>query len=36
VVIIAAILFLIFAVSTWTKARELAVIDRPPKPGQSA
>ena len=32
VAIIALILFVIFAVSTWTKARELATIDRPPKP----
>lgn len=34
VALIALILFVIFAVSTWTKARELAAIDRPPKPGQ--
>jgi protein-S-isoprenylcysteine O-methyltransferase Ste14 len=35
VAIIALVLFLIFVVSSWTKARELAAIDRPPKPGES-
>lgn len=35
VAIIALILFLLFATSSWSKARELAAIDRPPKPGSA-
>ncbi len=35
VAIIALVLILIFVVSTWTKARELAAIDQPPKPSQT-
>ncbi len=33
--LIAVILVMIFVVSSWTKARELAAIDQPPKPEQS-
>jgi hypothetical protein len=36
VALIALVLILIFVVSSWTKARELAAIDRPPHPGQAA
>jgi phosphatidylglycerophosphate synthase len=36
VAIIALVLVLIFVVSSWSKARDLAAIDRPPKPGESA
>jgi len=35
IALIALALFLIFVISSWSKARELAAIDQPPKPGES-
>ena len=35
IALIGLALFLIFVISSWSKARELAAIDRPPKPGES-